>query len=281
MSSIEQAVNYFVSKKFGFVEVLASSMALINPEKTNPYAEEKSKINAYKLTLRNMPKDELLTLHKQSLEKDAENQKLALKREEEQRFYNLLSANADFEYWSKAAHWTLDEAVALSLGKEPDVVTWKKIEPLVEKTKFAKVYARRRELVLRASKWKKFGDLIPPVSFYSWAKHEVKIDLPSQLITELAKIGHTATNWREDYYAIKAKLDAIDKKVPDNTQKTENLLKAIACMAIDGYAFSSDARNDACKVISEALKSKGKPTDPKTIRTWIKEGLELLPRKPL
>lgn len=41
---------------------------------------------------------------------------------ESARFYNLPGANADFDYWSKADFWTLDEAVALLLGKDPSIV---------------------------------------------------------------------------------------------------------------------------------------------------------------
>ncbi|VTZ52200.1 hypothetical protein MPC4_70088 [Methylocella tundrae] len=38
------------------------------------------------------------------------------------RFFHHPNADADFDHWSKAAHWTLDEAVALSFGKERKVV---------------------------------------------------------------------------------------------------------------------------------------------------------------
>jgi hypothetical protein len=37
--------------------------------------------------------------------------------EERDRFFNQPGSTADFDYWSRLAHWTLDEALALSLGK--------------------------------------------------------------------------------------------------------------------------------------------------------------------
>ena len=50
---------------------------------------------------------------------------LAAKQEEERKkFYNQPDANADFDYYCKCPYWTLDEAIALSLGKDPVKVNW-------------------------------------------------------------------------------------------------------------------------------------------------------------
>jgi hypothetical protein len=35
-------------------------------------------------------------------------------------FFNQPDAVADYDHWSKTAHWTLDEAIALSFGKAPE-----------------------------------------------------------------------------------------------------------------------------------------------------------------
>jgi len=282
-NSVDAAIDYFIKKKFGFISSIATSMASIKPNERNVFSDKKSEIEAYKLTLRNIPESELLTLHKKSLLEDAEQHKRNVTNVENSRFYNQKSANADYVHWSKAAHWTLDEAIALSFGKEPEIVNWKKIEPLKDTTEFAKSFAKRRDLALRATRWKKFSnEAIPPVLFISWAK-EVKIELPNDLISELGKIGHTATNWREQYYNLKSEFDALAKSIQttDNTQKSENLLKAIACIAIDAYGYDpKSAKSTAPKDICEALKRQGQTLDPKTIRNWLKEGIEILPRKP-
>jgi hypothetical protein len=49
-------------------------------------------------------------------------------------------ARADFEHWSKAAHWTLEEAIALSFGRAPERVSWEKIKPYVQSSPFAFEY---------------------------------------------------------------------------------------------------------------------------------------------
>jgi hypothetical protein len=92
-----------------------------------------------------LPPDELRELYAREAGTHAE--ELAL--EEGQRFYNHPSANADLGLWAKKAYWTLDEAVALTLSKNPEVVSWAKLKdwqryPLVEQ------YRIKFDLVSRA-----------------------------------------------------------------------------------------------------------------------------------
>ena len=53
-------------------------------------------------------------------------------KEERGRFFNQPHAAADFEHWSKLAHWTLDEAVALSFGKAPERVNWEAVSKYLQ-----------------------------------------------------------------------------------------------------------------------------------------------------
>jgi hypothetical protein len=65
---------------------------------------------------------------KKSARKSASSGRSEAQREEAQRFFNQPRAEADFEHWSKFAYWTLDEAIALSLGKTPQIVTWEEVK---------------------------------------------------------------------------------------------------------------------------------------------------------
>jgi len=92
--------------------------------------------------------EELLALSPEDLnarltaEQAKERQELIEKadREEKARFFNRSSANADFSHWSKATYWTLDEAIALSFGKAPEVVKWESVQSLVGVSPFAFQY---------------------------------------------------------------------------------------------------------------------------------------------
>jgi hypothetical protein len=100
--------------------------------------------------LRAKPPEELQTLYEHEQEKERHELQAKAEREEQQRFFNLPNAKADFTHWSKAAHCTLDEAVALSFGKAPEVVNWARVKELVHISPFAFKYGRVRDLVLRA-----------------------------------------------------------------------------------------------------------------------------------
>lgn len=287
MFSIEAAITYFVNKKFGIVATIMPALAKLQKSQ-NIEAETPSEvieIENYKKSLREIEPAELENRYNQAIAMDITQAKQNAINEENLRFYNLQSANADFVHWSKAAHWSLDEAIALSFGKEPEIVTWKKIEPLKDKTAFAKAYAKRRDLALRATRWKKFGDTIPPVIFISWTK-EVHIELPNALIEEVTKVGGVAINWHGQYLKVKAERDELaskpeNKQKSESTRKTENVLQAFAGIAIDAYGYEpKSAKSTAPQDIAVALSKLGKKVDQKTIRNWLKEGIELLPANP-
>lgn len=290
MNSIDAVIDYFVAKKFGAVIAsLTTALASFEKSKDGYNSKQLLEIEEYKLTLRNMPISELLTLHNRALAEDAQRTRQNAINEEKTRFYNLQSANADFVHWSKAAHWTIDEAIALSFGKEPDKVTWKKIEPLKDKTSFANTFAKRRDLAMRATRWKQFANTIPPVIFIDWAK-QLKIELPPELLSELANIGCTATNWRERYNTLKTAHDDSAKQLlqkpenilkPESARKVDNLLQAITCIAIDSYRYDpKQEKSNVPQQMSDDISKSGKTIDTKTIRGWLKEGLALLPAKP-
>jgi hypothetical protein len=76
-----------------------------------------------------------------------------IKREEDARFFNLPHTAADFAYWSKMEHWSLDEAVVRAMGKAPEFVSWQIIKAFNGISPFVGPYARLRDLAQRATTW--------------------------------------------------------------------------------------------------------------------------------
>lgn len=125
-------------------------------------------------------------------------EKAAAKRVEEDRalFFNQPRASADFSFWGKMAQWTLDEAVALSLGKNPGRVNWEKIKgddsthvsAAFLRSPFPGEYARRRELSKRAFKVHELGDPVRPEKFLLWALR-VFDSVPNELVEQVRSMG--------------------------------------------------------------------------------------------
>lgn len=274
MSSIETMISFLVSRKFGLTATLAPVLANFDKDKNSGNSKTVAQIEEYKNTLRTVQSNKLITLYNEELAK-----------EERERFYNQRYANADFVHWAKAAHWTIDEAVALSFAKEPSVVTWNEIEKLKNETVFAKTFAKRRDLALRAVESKSLNENTSPPHFISWAKG-LNIELPSALIEEVEKISGATINWQDRYLKLKADYDAMAAESanalkPESTRKSNNVLQAFTAIAIDAYGYNPQAeKSNAPQDIADALTKLGAVGNPKTIRSWLKEGAELLPPNP-
>jgi len=98
-------------------------------------------------------------------------------RRQVERSLNSPIADADLEFYSKAAWWTYEEAAALSFGKNPKTVNWTSIRPLLHDSSFAQDYDRRRQLIKRAINAGQLENPIPPGDFLTWA-NQVGIPMP-------------------------------------------------------------------------------------------------------
>ena len=159
-----------------------------NPELARQVAD-------YKAHLLQLPPEELQALVKTEFEKQRAEIAAKAEREDRERFFNQPYAQADLDHWSKAAHWTLDEAIALSFGKAPERVNWKSVSPLVGISAFALQYQRRHDLAQRALAWQQLYDPVLPGIFLAWAKR-TDIEVPTELeaaVSDRLPIGRRFT----------------------------------------------------------------------------------------
>ena len=188
-------IEYLVKRKFPNISLAQIPITLSNMHRggINESSHQKilKDISDYKVTLLKKSSDEIRDLYDSEKNKEVEAVKLKFELEEQSRFFHQDSAKADFNYWCKMAHWSLDEAIALSFGKNPEIVNWVRIEPLTDISQFAKEYEKRRKLALRAIPWKKLYDPVLPSIFLGWAK-ELKLDIPEHLhgAAHLANLCH-------------------------------------------------------------------------------------------
>jgi hypothetical protein len=148
-------------------------------------------IETYKRELLAKPPEELRTLYEQEQEKEQ---------------HELQNANADFTHWSKAALWTLDEGVALSFGKAPEIVNWELVKEFVHISPFAFKYDGVRDLALRAKACGLLSDPELPGVFLAWARR-TEIDLPSELVEQVEARGVVIADWKDMFDKLKAEYD--------------------------------------------------------------------------
>lgn len=258
--------------------------------------------------------------------------------EEQNRFFNRPGVVADYEHWSKASYWTLDEAVALSFGKPPETVNWKSVESFTKISRFALQYNRRRDLARHAKDFGQLYDPVLPGIFLAWAKR-TDVSVPAELVNAVEVRGIQIADWKtmyDDQAATHAKTREEDKAIwtkalkdakvqfdlvidswkgavaerdsliqrlqtelaairskeeadqnaklnepakPLGQRERESMLRLIIGMAIEGYAYElSASRTTTAKEISDDLQKLGIGLDEDTVRKYLQEGRNLVPR---
>lgn len=158
------------------------------------HKERMERIEAERKRLWTVPDAELreaqaAELAKDKAKRDAELAKL------DAEFHSPENA-ADFTYWTKAEYWTLDESVALLLGKDPKKLPLLVLSSHLAAAPFRQQHARLHELARRASAMQ--GPRLRPAQVLAWAD-SIGVDVPNELRTlpaaptqTLASLGITA-----------------------------------------------------------------------------------------
>src|SRR5262249_55414209 len=135
----------------GQVVTFASSEGSPSPEevsRTYPNMQEARK--AYRAELLEKDLEEIQSLYEAEYAKQQDEERAKADLEEGRRFFNQPNAAAEITHWSRTPYWSLDEATALSFGKEPRVVNWDSVKSFTAASPFAQKYDRLRDLILRA-----------------------------------------------------------------------------------------------------------------------------------
>lgn len=150
------------------------------------------------------------------------------RNQERGRFFNRPDAAADFAGWVTQPCWSLDEAVALILGKDPKIVSWDRIEPMVPFSEFAGRFSDIREHLNKARRNGQLIDPVRPDQFFRWAKGR-GVTLPAGLETlfdakhaRTAKAGDGSTKTGDNELVRKnrAVLTDVEKADPEPDNST-------------------------------------------------------------
>jgi len=195
----------------------------------NLLEEQRKKIEEYESDLRALEHSDLIKLFES--EQELHRQEIALKAEEEERnrFFNQSTSNADYEHWCKATYWTLDEAIALSFGKDPEQVNWGKLKDYHSSppSTFVDEYRKKRDLAIRAKNFNQLYDPILPSLFLAWARR-TGIDVVSELTKGIEAQGVVIADWKDQYDNLQIQYDQLQQQFDTLTQQHEGLIQKIS-----------------------------------------------------
>jgi len=303
-------VEYLVLWKF---PQLAAFRSLTPGESDALSPDERSDLrdqaDAYRKELSAMPEADFQSLISEAQQDEIRRSTERQEAWERSRFFNQPRASADFVHWASASYWTVDEATALSFGKDPRVVNWKAVSQLVNASSFADSFAARRDLLHRANIMRQIGQQTAPSVLLAWAQR-MQIPMPAELVEAVSALGIQIADWKSLYDAKAARVDqlqaelnearaaheaaldrhaekthtgksAVEEPVterPLGARERDSLLKLVIGMAIGGYGHDPKAgRSSTAKDIAGDLARVGLPLDEDTVRKYLFEARELLP----
>ncbi len=254
----------------------------------------------YEAELGQLSETALLALAEDEIDQDKRREKELAEEEESNRFFYDRSSRADFSAWMKRKTWSIDEATALLLGKNPDIVDWLSVNPLVYKSRFAKRYADLRAHVKGALETGKIDETRTPAAFLRYASSigfmlpaDMQIVLmPPKARTDRAKDGGDGENgdagssFRQLIESKKQQQDLASEPptsqaepaMPGSSPDTERLvlLKMLGAMAKGRYGFDpASTEMDATKDIVSDLQSAGINANPASVHKLICEAVRL------
>ena len=106
---------------------------------------------------------------------------------EQQMFFNRTESatnrgaySGNIDNWTAKDQWSEDEAIALSLDKDPERVNWDSIKNYLDKSPFAQKYSSRRKQLKGGLKKSELKPPLVPTQFIQWCV-EKTLDIPPEL----------------------------------------------------------------------------------------------------
>jgi hypothetical protein len=190
-------------------------------------------------------------------EEEFEKQKLEdyLRDLDEEEHYGQ-NPYADLDYWSWAAYWTVEEATALSFGREPRIVN---SDSIPSPDPFSIEYEKRRDLALRAKEMEQLKEKNRPLDYIKWAKQS-GIPFPKKLETLVRRRQGPNSKTRP--------------KAAESKEIT-SLLKMVLGLSLALYKYDvvKDARGIPTKIKND-LDLLSIPLETDTIRKWLNQAID-------
>lgn len=187
--------------------------------------------------------------------------------------FGVEGREADVQHWARMQRWSLDEAVALSIGFEPCGDLLEGTEGMPVQSDVLAFYFKRRALFEDNFDW---GSVAAPgrnsvADLVRWFD-SVELDVPEQLLAAADKYHSLIIGKKSKF----GRSDAADGK-PLDPRERSTMLKMIITMAAKGYGYNPKAeRSTIPSEIESDMNLLGVGINLETIRKHLRSGAALL-----
>lgn len=187
---------------------------------------------------------------------------------------------ADFRYWGQMTSYSIDEVVALIVGVEPTHISTKRLDAWQASWQLDTSYPsiqyliKQRKLIRNIFSENYAFGLSVDKEELKQRIDQIELDVDDRFYAELEKFYPNKSGRKRK----------LTKQVEDSSENFDireraSMLKMIIAMAVDGYAYKIDLeRSSIPKEIADALDQMGISLDLDTIRKYLKEGRDILPK---
>lgn len=164
------------------------------------------------------------------------------------RPFNQPYARADFDHWAKMEYWTVDEGIALLLGRSPSVLKWDDVKHAASPV--IKEFERIREAAQRAVNWKGLYDGNRPGTFIAWAKR-FEYPVPEELEEKVRRFGHFMGDWYTNYTGLKERFDQLLDQHRSSMQDTKATYDRMVAQWTQQYTELSKLNDRAMRLLDD------------------------------
>ena len=299
--STDDLIQFLSQRLFPGIAAMKASVENFTDQKRDQATAYIEACEAFESALRDLSDTTLQLLAQDEEEHDREIEQEEAERVENKRFFFEPSANADYMDWTQRECWTVDEAVALLLGKDPVTVNWNSMNPLVFKSRFAKRYSDLRQQIKDAQVSGEIEEPFTPEAFLQFASSAGYV-LPVELEHVLNPVNdeiaddkleqgallfrHLIGERQDDLKTESGEIEGDRFNAGSDTQAAkqyELLLRIFHASAVSRYGFEKGSMDiSIAKDIVAELEDGGLQINPYKVLKLLNDAADLSPiRKPL
>ncbi|TPW25735.1 hypothetical protein [Pararhizobium mangrovi] len=248
------------------VDLLNDKDKISKDEKINKYLEI---FEEYESRIHSFSSEELNAAYKEEKKlEENENLREMMAWDERQEFSDPM-ASADFDTWLSMATWTVDEAVSLSLAKEPGTVDrssgFYKFS-LKTGSPFISEYEKRTDQLSRAIKAQDLDKPLRPEAVMAWFQGQGMQGAFGGRVHHIARYDEEVEVLRRENERLKRLVTSPEKL---ETNSVLGLYRLCLGMAICRYEYRTDMRNGAAKSIAGEFAEVGLSITDDTVRKHL------------
>lgn len=188
-------------------------------------------------------------------------------------FFNEPRAEADYQHWVRVLRWTPEEAVALSMEKDPRIVnsvTLKLRGLRFQHSAFEREYSQRLQLAERAIEAGAFSANIEPDRFLNWAR-QCGLGYPGELEILRRSSSVNSADQIEDKDKSYS-LSSSDKKARNSLLRL--LIAVVAAhYKFDPHSTSHIEKDLVDRILADMDRVQVQGLTEKTVRDWLQKAV--------